>query len=156
MATSSLFLSVAEKLVRHPKRIVFPEGTNAQVVRAAARYAHLRLGPVVLLGKPELIKRQAKIQKVDLDRVMVLDPVEGQDRQMFKDQGLNRAKVRVAADLSGEGLEDIRREEAVEQAMANEALREFEIELGMVSPETSGVTADDKELGTGRVSQTAG
>lgn len=85
MATSSLFLSVAEKLVRHPKRIVFPEGTNPQVVRAAARYAHLRLGPVVLLGQPDLIRRQAKTQKVDLDRVMVLDPVEGQDRQMFKD-----------------------------------------------------------------------
>jgi len=85
MATSSLFLSIAEKLVRHPKRIVFPEGTNPQVVRAAARYAHLRLGPVVLLGQPDLIRRQAKTQKVDLDRVMVLDPVEGQDRQMFKD-----------------------------------------------------------------------
>ncbi|NBQ55706.1 MAG: phosphate acetyltransferase, partial [Verrucomicrobia bacterium] len=85
MATSSLFLSIAEKLVRHPKRIVFPEGTNPQVVRAAARYAHLRLGPVVLLGQPDLIRRQAKMQKVDLDRVMVLDPVEGQDRQMFKD-----------------------------------------------------------------------
>ena len=78
-------MSLAEKLVRHPKRIVFPEGTNPQVVRAAARYAHLRLGPVVLLGKPDLVKKQAKMQKVDLDRVMVLDPVHGQDRQMFVD-----------------------------------------------------------------------
>ena len=85
MSTGTLFLSLAEKLVRHPKRIVFPEGTNPQVVRAAARFAHLRLGPVVLLGQPDLIRRQAKAQKVDLDRVMLLDPVEGQDRQMFKD-----------------------------------------------------------------------
>lgn len=85
MSSGALFLSLAEKLVAHPKRIVFPEGTNPQVVRAAARYAHLRLGPVVLLGEPGLVRRQAKMQKVDLDRVMVLDPVEGQDRQMFKD-----------------------------------------------------------------------
>lgn len=85
MSSGAFFLSLAEKLVGHPKRIVFPEGTNPQVVRAAARYAHLRLGPVVLLGQPELIRRQAKLQKVDLDRVMLLDPVEGQDRQMFKD-----------------------------------------------------------------------
>ena len=85
VSLGTLFLSLAEKLVRHPKRIVFPEGTNPQVVRAAARFAHLRLGPVVLLGKPDLIRRQAKAQKVDLDRVMLLDPVEGQDRQMFKD-----------------------------------------------------------------------
>ena len=85
MQTGTFFLSLAEKLVRHPKRIVFPEGTNPQVVRAAAHYARLRLGPVVLLGKPELIRRQAKIQRVDLDRVMLLDPVHGQDRQMFVD-----------------------------------------------------------------------
>ena len=50
MHTGAFFLSLAEKLVRHPKRIVFPEGTNPQVVRAAGRYAHLRLGPVVLPG----------------------------------------------------------------------------------------------------------
>ena len=85
VSTETLFHSLAEKLVGHPKRIVFPEGTNPQVVRAAARFAHLRLGPVVLLGQPDLIRRQAKAQKVDLDRVMLLDPVEGQDRQMFKD-----------------------------------------------------------------------
>jgi len=81
----SLLLSLAEKLVKHPKRIVFPEGTNPQVVRAASRYAQMRMGPVVLLGQPDLIRRQAKTQKVELDRVMLLDPVEGQDRQMFKD-----------------------------------------------------------------------
>jgi hypothetical protein len=69
--------------------------------------------------------------------------------------GLNRAKVRVAADLSGEGLEDIKREEAVQDAMANNALREFEIEMGMVTPETAGVKADDKELGSERMTQKA-
>ena len=76
---------------------------------------------------------------------------------MIQDKiGLNRAKVRVAADLSGEGLEDIKREEAVEKAMADNALREFEIEMGMVTPETAGVKADDKELGSDRLKQTAG
>ena len=85
MPGGSLLLSLAEKLVKHPKRIVFPEGTNPQVVRAASRYAQMRMGPVVLLGQPDLIRRQAKAQKVELDRVMILDPVEGQDRQMFKD-----------------------------------------------------------------------
>jgi len=69
--------------------------------------------------------------------------------------GLNRAKVRVAADLSGEGLEEIQREEAVEKAMADQALREFEIEMGMVTPETAGVKADDKELGSERTAQKA-
>ena len=76
---------------------------------------------------------------------------------MIQDKiGLNRAKVRVAADLSGQGLEDIKREEVVEQAMAYNALREFEIEMGMVTPETAGVIADDKELGSQKIQQTAG
>jgi phage shock protein A len=81
----------------------------------------------------------------------------GQIEDVIQDKiGLNRAKVRVAADLSGEGLEDIKREESVEKAMADNALREFEIEMGMVTPETAGVKADDKELGTDRLKQTAG
>jgi len=78
----------------------------------------------------------------------------GQIEDVIQDKiGLNRAKVRVAADLSGEGIEDIKREEAVEQAIADEALREFEIEMGMDTPETAGVRADDKELGSERATQ---
>ena len=67
---------------------------------------------------------------------------------------LNRAKVRVAADLSGDGLEKINTEQAVEEAMADRALRDFEVAMGMVTPETAGVRADDKELGTERTKQT--
>ncbi len=80
----------------------------------------------------------------------------GQIEDVIQDKiGLNRAKVRVAADLSGQGLEDIRREQAVEATMAADALREFEVELGLVTPETAGVTADAKELGSQKISQTA-
>ena len=81
----------------------------------------------------------------------------GQIEDVIQDKiGLNRAKVRVAADLSGEGLESIKREQAVEEAMADTALREFEIEMGMVTPETAGVKADDKELGSQKIEQSAG
>ncbi|NBW87415.1 MAG: hypothetical protein EBR23_11465, partial [Planctomycetia bacterium] len=51
----------------------------------------------------------------------------GQIEDVIQDKiGLNRAKVRVAADLSGQGLEEIQREQAVEKAMADQALRQFE------------------------------
>ena len=81
----------------------------------------------------------------------------GQIEDVIQDKiGLNRAKVRVAADLSGQGLEEIQREQAVEKAMADQALRQFEVEMGMVTPETAGVKADDKELGSERTRQTAG
>jgi phage shock protein A len=72
----------------------------------------------------------------------------GQAEQMLQDQiDKNRAKVRVAADLSGEGVEEIQREVAVEKAMADNALREFEISQGMVTPETSKTAQSTKELG---------
>jgi hypothetical protein len=53
-------------------------------------------------------------------------------------------------------MEKIKTEQAVERNMADQALREFEIEMGMVTPETAGVTADDKELGAERLRQTQG
>jgi phage shock protein A len=72
----------------------------------------------------------------------------GQIEEVIQDKiGLNRAKARVAADLSGEGLVDIKREEAVEQAMADQALRDFEVQMGMVTPETAGIGETTKELG---------
>lgn len=72
----------------------------------------------------------------------------GQLEQVIQDKiGLNRAKARVAADLSGEGIGDIKREQAMESAMADQALREFEIQMGLVTPATAGVEETAKELG---------
>ena len=78
----------------------------------------------------------------------------GQIEQVIQDKiGLNRAKVRVASDLSQEGIVDIKREQAVEKVLADQALRQFETEMGLVTPETAGVTEDQKELGPATVSQ---
>ena len=72
----------------------------------------------------------------------------GQIEQVIQDKiGLNRAKARVAADLSGEGLADIKQEQAMEKTMADQALREFEVQAGLVTPETVGVAEATKELG---------
>jgi phage shock protein A len=107
---------------------------------------------------------KAKIQKYDADLKMSRAEAEmaklaqsfdfnittdfGQIEDVIQDKiGLNRAKARVAADLSSEGLVDIKREEAVEQAMADQALRDFEVQMGMVTPETAGITETTKELG---------
>jgi hypothetical protein len=72
----------------------------------------------------------------------------GQIEQVIQDKiSLNRAKARVAADLSGEGLVDVKRERAMEKAMAEEALKDFEAEMGLVTPATAGVKEAAKELG---------
>jgi phage shock protein A len=105
----------------------------------------------------KLSRAEAELAKLATSFNFDITTEFGQIEDVIQDKiGLNRAKTRVAADLSGEGLENIQKEQAVEQAMADQALREFEIELGMVTPETAGVTVDDKELGSERQTQTAG
>ena len=59
----------------------------------------------------------------------------------------NRGKARVAADLSNEGLDKIHAEERMEQSMADDALKDLEVELGMRAPETTPVAAQVKDLG---------
>jgi phage shock protein A len=72
----------------------------------------------------------------------------GQIEQVINDKiSLNRAKVRVAADLSSDGLTDIKHEQAMEKAMGEQALKDFEVQLGLVTPETANVTDAAKELG---------
>lgn len=79
----------------------------------------------------------------------------GQIEQVIQDKiGLNRAKARVAADMSSEGVVDVQREQAAEKAMADQALREFEVQLGMVTPETAKVAPSEKELGPARQAAT--
>ena len=52
--------SVIEKLQRHPKRIVFPEGTESRVLQAARQFHSLRLGVPMLLGDRTKIKEAAE------------------------------------------------------------------------------------------------
>lgn len=59
----------------------------------------------------------------------------------------NRGKARVAADLSSEGLASIEAEEKMEQSMAEDALSQFEAELGLRSPETTKLPDSPKDLG---------
>lgn len=79
----------------------------------------------------------------------------GQLEQVIQDKiGLNRAKVRVASDLSSEGVADIEKEQAMEQVMADQALRQFEVEMGLVTPETATIPSHEKELGPAKQTET--
>jgi phage shock protein A len=69
----------------------------------------------------------------------------------------SRGKARVAADLSAEGVQQIEAEEQMQKAMAEDALAQFEVELGLRSPETTKVPETQKDLGpavAGKVTST--
>ena len=59
----------------------------------------------------------------------------------------NRGKVRVAADLSQRGIAEIDAEERMQAQLAEQALTDFEVELGLKSPETTPVAQTAKDLG---------
>ena len=98
----------------------------------------------------EIKMSRAEAEMAELARTFDFDVTTdfGQLEQVIQDKiSLNRGKARVAADLSEDGLADIRAEEAMEQNMADEALRQFELDMGLITPETAGIEGTTKELG---------
>jgi phage shock protein A len=59
----------------------------------------------------------------------------------------NRGKARVASDLSQQGIADIQAEERMEHSMAEDALKDLEVQLGMRAPEVTPVAEAQKDLG---------
>ncbi len=52
--------NVIEKLQRHPKRVVFPEGEEPRILQAARQFHTLRLGAPIGLGDIAKIKEAAE------------------------------------------------------------------------------------------------
>jgi phosphate acetyltransferase len=75
--------TIIEKLQRHPKRLVFPEGTEPRVLQAARQYHSLRLGAPILLGDRTKIKDAAAQLNVSLEGVRIINPAQSEDLEMF-------------------------------------------------------------------------
>jgi phosphate acetyltransferase len=86
--------SVIEKLQRHPKRIVFPEGTEPRVLQAARQFYSLRLGVPILLGDRTKVKEAAEALNVSLEGVRIINPAESEDLEGFtkRFESLRRVK----------------------------------------------------------------
>ncbi len=85
---------VIEKLQRHPKRVVFPEGTEPRVLQAARQFFSLRLGVPILLGERAKVKDAAERLNVSLEGVRIINPVESEDLENFAQryEALRRSK----------------------------------------------------------------
>jgi phosphate acetyltransferase len=75
--------SVFEKLQRHPKRLVFPEGTEPRVILAARQFHSLRLGVPILLGDRSRVKEVAAGLEVSLEGVRIVDPADSEELPNF-------------------------------------------------------------------------
>jgi len=75
--------SVIEKLQRHPKRIVFPEGAEPRVLQAARQFYSLRLGVPILLGDRTRIKEIAIALNISLEGIRIIHPAESDELENF-------------------------------------------------------------------------
>src|SRR5216117_4130658 len=75
--------SLIDKLQRHPKRIVFPEGTEPRILQAARQFYSLRLGAPILLGDRTVIKAAAERLNVSLEGVRIINPGQSEDLDNF-------------------------------------------------------------------------
>src|ERR1041385_1114477 len=75
--------SVIEKLQRHPKRIVFPEGAQPRVLQAARPFYSPLLRPPLLLGYRTKIKVVAEALNISLEGIRIINPVESDELDNF-------------------------------------------------------------------------
>src|SRR5438105_261624 len=75
--------NIIEKLQRHPKRIVFPEGAEPRVLQAARQFYSLRLGAPILLGDRPKIKETAEALNISLEGIRIINPAEAEDLDHF-------------------------------------------------------------------------
>ncbi|WP_375665242.1 NADP-dependent malic enzyme [Bartonella sp. TT121SHDZB] len=66
--TSSIMREVYNHVRQVPKQIVFAEGEEEQVMRAAVSYVHQKLGQAILVGREDRVREAAVIAGIDLER----------------------------------------------------------------------------------------
>ena len=96
--------NVIEKLQRHPKRVVFPEGTEPRILQTARQFQALRLGVPILLGEQEAVREAARTHNVVLDGIRIINPATSEDLESFskrlyalrREKGLRPTEAREA------------------------------------------------------------
>jgi phage shock protein A len=117
------------------------------------KHASKKLGKVrekIKKYEAELKMSNAEAELARLSQTFNFDVTTdfGELEQIIQEKiDLNRATVRVAADLSEEGVEEVQAEKHLEKALAEDLLNQFEVEMGIKTPETAAIQAGVKALG---------
>lgn len=123
----------------------------AKIKLAGAKLAQIRERIKQHNAELKMSRAEAEIAKLAQDLHFDATTDFGQIEQVVQDQiSLNKAKTRVAADLSGQGALDLEREQAVERALAEQALREFEMQSRLPAPEEAKLLERPKQIGPGQ------
>ncbi len=84
--SKGIMRTLINKAKASPKRIVFPEGEEEKVLRAAHLLVDEGIAKPILLGDPEEIKAKAKELNVDLSQITIIDPANSDKTEDYTDQ----------------------------------------------------------------------
>jgi phosphate acetyltransferase len=71
------------RLQRHPKRVVFPEGSDPRILQAARQWVTRRMGAPILLGDRKVIKDAAARLSLDLKGMRIIEPARSEEFEPF-------------------------------------------------------------------------
>jgi malate dehydrogenase (oxaloacetate-decarboxylating)(NADP+) len=74
---------IINRAVRDPRKVVFPEGEEPKVIRAAQLLADEGIAEPILLGNPETVARIARENGIPLDDIHVEDPATSPRREQY-------------------------------------------------------------------------
>jgi phosphate acetyltransferase len=69
-----LLFEIRERAAKTPKRIVYPEATDARVLQAAVRIVESRMAKPVLVGAPQAVELKARELGLNISRIEIVDP----------------------------------------------------------------------------------
>ena len=93
-AGNSVTRYLLEQLRHHPKRVVFTEGEDLRVIRAAARLVEEEVVAPILLGNKERIRALAAANSISMKFINVIDPPLASDFRLFCKRVRNMARYR--------------------------------------------------------------
>ena len=78
-----LIRGIINRAVRDPKRIVFPEGEEPKILRAARIIVDDGIGHPILLGNRDVIERNAAAAGISLEDLEIEDPATSEHRERY-------------------------------------------------------------------------
>ncbi len=101
MVKSDLLSRLRERAARNPRRIVYPEGTDGRILRAAQTIAETRMAKPILVGSVEAIENAAKAAAVSLSGIELAE-VGGQSQKQYADLLLPEWKSRGVTEVEAQ------------------------------------------------------
>jgi len=105
----SVMRGIAMRAHRNPKRVVFPEGEDPKVIRAALQLADEGIAKPILLGRPAQMQQRLDEMGLDRDGITIVDPNSSPERERYAEELWKRRQRRglsrdEAHSLMGRGI----------------------------------------------------